>query len=125
MILPPGLGPRGASLWRSLTDVYEWDSAEAELLAEACRTLDAIEALRTVVATEGTMSEGSRGQRVVHPAVQELRLQQAAYARLAGLLNLEDASANEGGAMVLTPRQWTAKRGARQRWGDRRAETSA
>lgn len=57
------LASRGGRFWASATDVYVLDVDELELLAEACRTLDDLEALRRAVAEDGVTVDASQGQR--------------------------------------------------------------
>ncbi|NYE19460.1 P27 family phage terminase small subunit [Microbacterium immunditiarum] len=96
---PRGLGKRGRAFWRQLHADYEFEVAQTEVLIEACRTLDRLEALDAVIADEGVTSEGSMGQRIVHPAVQEARQLQITLTRLVAALELppsdEDVRAHE------------------------------
>ncbi|MGM1017334.1 MAG: hypothetical protein ACQEW8_07345 [Actinomycetota bacterium] len=93
---PDGLGERGTALWSALTRDIEFAPQEAEVLVEACRTLDRIDDLTDVLDRDGTMISGSMGQRILHPAVAEVRQLQAAFVRLSGALNLpEDKAADE------------------------------
>ena len=85
---PDSLGSRGATFWRSVQDVSEFDFRETDLLLEICRTLDTIEALSTAIDRDGVMIVGSQGQMVMNNAIGERRLQQAAYARMVTQLNL-------------------------------------
>ncbi|WP_127475042.1 terminase [Microbacterium sulfonylureivorans] len=108
---PDGLGVRGAKFWLSLTADMEFDAKESEVLLEVCRTLDRIDALAAAVDADGTMITGSMGQRVLHPAVGELRQQQAAFVRLVADLHLpEDVAAQD---RFNTAR---GKAGAAARW---------
>jgi hypothetical protein len=66
----------------------DFSDAETELLIEACRVIDTVEALQAVVVADGTTSTGSKGQTVTHPALQELRQQRSLLSRL--LPQLED-----------------------------------
>lgn len=95
---PPeqALGERGKAFWSALTKVLEFAPQETEVLLEACRTLDRINDLTAVIEADGTMISGSMGQRILHPAVAEVRQLQAAFVRLTGALNLpEDAAAGD------------------------------
>lgn len=91
---PEGLGERGSSFWRELFADIDWDMKETVLLAEACRTLDQIDALAAAIDTDGLTVSGSMGQTVIHPAVAELRQHQAAFARLISAVNFPDDEAN-------------------------------
>lgn len=87
---PSDLGPRGTAFWVELHGVLEFNPKETALLAEACRTLDTIDALAAAVESDGLTTTGSMGQTVVHPAVPELRQQQAGFNRLMSAINLPD-----------------------------------
>lgn len=84
---PPGLGERGGKFWSELHESLEFEPHESALVLEACRTLDRIEALEHLL-VGGLASTGSTGQTVVHPAVAELRQQQAGFARLMAAVNM-------------------------------------
>jgi P27 family predicted phage terminase small subunit len=99
---PAGLDKAGRALWRGiLTDVSAKASDEftadlpaidLELLAQACAIKDRIAALDAVVKRDGVTSRGSKGQKIVHPAVGEIRQQQLALSRLLTALGIEDGS---------------------------------
>ncbi|WP_426325710.1 P27 family phage terminase small subunit [Microbacterium sp. E-13] len=117
---PEGLNERGREFWNAmqlavLEDDAEFDTSETAALEEACRVLDTIGQLSNRVDRDGYTVTGSRGQIVVHPAVQEIRLQQTTLARLLGIVKLpEDPKERE---------RWLisrAKAGAAGRWEKRR-----
>lgn len=110
---PRSLKTRGRALWRQLYDDYEPEPHEADLVLEVCRTLDTIDQLSAAIAADGLMILGSQGQRVLHPAVAELRQQQALYARLVPMLNLDEGS---GGVGLATVTSLKAKTAANARW---------
>ncbi|MGV3733483.1 MAG: hypothetical protein ACO1N6_08795 [Microcella sp.] len=100
-----------------MTEDYEWQAHELELLAEACRALDVITELAAIIAREGVTASGSMGQPVVHPAVGELRQQQQALAKMLTILNvppLDDA------AGIESPLQTRGRLAAQSRWGETR-----
>lgn len=93
---PQGLGDRGGAFWLALTDVLEFSPQETEVLMEACRTLDRIDDLTAAIDTDGTVVKGSMGQKVLHPAVAEVRQLQASFVRLTDALHLpEDVEAKD------------------------------
>lgn len=96
---PEELGERGQALWGDLNRDLEFDDHELALLLETCRTVDVIESLAKAVRDDGVLSSGSTGQKVIHPAVPELRQQQAALSRLVMALNLSDALRGTVGAV--------------------------
>jgi hypothetical protein len=112
---PDGLGPRGRRFWRSMHADYDYSDAETELLVEACRVLDNVEALAAVVAAEGPTSTGSKGQTVTHPALQELRQQRLLLSRL--LPQLEDVDAEVSGPALASAASVRGRKAAAARWG--------
>ena len=106
------LGARGRAFWDSAQSRWEFDEHEAQVLLEACRTMDTIDVLAESVRADGVMSTGSQGQPVLNGAVQELRQQQASLARLLTQLNLDAAEVGQ----VLSAKQAQAKRAAQARW---------
>jgi hypothetical protein len=93
---------RGARLWREVTREFEFDALEAELLAEACATLDLIDALPASEAVE-------------------LRQQRIVLSRLLGQLALpRDGSAAAGLSIVSGP-SVRGRRAAEARWRGRAA----
>lgn len=115
------LGARGRAFWDAVQEEYEFDVHEAEVLLEACRALDVIDSLAASVEDAGVMTVGSQGQPVLHPAVSELRQQQAAVARLLTQLNLDAAEVGQ----VLTAKQAQAKAAAQARWRERKKAGNA
>jgi hypothetical protein len=71
-------------------DLSTAEPAWVEVFEVACSTLDTIEQLEGLIASDGLLSTGSKGQAVVHPALIELRHQRQAYARLVSQLGLPD-----------------------------------
>lgn len=109
---PEGLSERGSAFWRELHEALEFDGKESALLFEACRVLDLIDDLAGVLERDGSMTVGSAGQPVVHPAVSEIRQLQQTFGRLMQLIRLpEDVAAAD---RFHTAR---AKAGAAARWG--------
>jgi hypothetical protein len=60
------------------------------LLEQACAAADGVAALESLVASDGIVTPGSRGQVVIHPAVPELRQARAALAKLLLQLGVSD-----------------------------------
>jgi hypothetical protein len=118
---PKRLRRSGRALWRDVVAEYVLTAAELRLLGEVCAVADRIDALEQVLAEEGVVSEGSTRQRVVHPAVSELRQQQLAFGRLLAQLSLPDP---EGG-VVRSPRQLRAQRAAQAQWRVRQRQNEA
>lgn len=83
---PPGLLTSGHDLWNAVTAHLALDEQEFQLLREACRTIDALDALDVVIRREGAADSIK--------LYQERRAQQMAYARLIASLRLPDDLAN-------------------------------
>jgi hypothetical protein len=106
----------GRKFWRSTVARWELSTAELHVLAQASATLDTIADLEQIVAATGPMGTGSRGQAITSPALQELRLQRLALARIMSCLDLPDEAEPEsrsGGWM--TPSE-SGRAAARRRW---------
>jgi P27 family predicted phage terminase small subunit len=119
---PPGYlaaQGRGRRFWQQVVGEWECSPAELELLAEACRTLDELQALRRAVAREGATVAGSQGQRRAHPALTEPRLGRGELRRLLDALGLEAAGVGAEGEDVVSLTSRRAQRAARARWAKR------
>ncbi len=114
---PAGLGRAGGALWRDLVGAFELDERECAVLAAACRQADDLVKLEEVLAEDGLVVAGSRGQPRLTTVVAELRQGRLALARLLGALALPD----EVGAKPVTSRSARASRAANVRWGKVRA----
>jgi hypothetical protein len=97
---PKGLLRAGRALWRDATKDYVFDPAEEAVLLQMCRISDHLDALEGELLTKtgdfstfSALVTGSRGQPVVNPVLQEIRLQSLALAKLAVALNLPDPKA--------------------------------
>ena len=92
MKAPKGLGTAGRRLWRDVladvADGWELDARDVALLEAACRAADRAAALDEAVESDGLMVPGSQGQRVLHPAVAEARLQRQLVATLLAKVEL-------------------------------------
>ena len=113
MRAPQVLEKRGRQIWKSLSEKYEFDDHEREVLLEFCRVLDRIDSLSGRVDSDGVMIAGSQGQQVLHPAVAEIRQQQQAAGRLLTQLNLPDA---EGDVALSRQISSQAQAAANARW---------
>lgn len=115
---PEGLDDAGRALWQSimggLPDGWELDERESALLDLAARQADVVAELEAVVEREGTMTTGSTGQPVVHPAVAEARQGRLAIDRLLGKVALP-APEKDGAETSASER---GRQAANARWGD-------
>lgn len=93
---PAGLRAAGKRLWSATLEEYELAEHERELLLQACRTADALDALQKVLERDGVLNESAQGTRV-HPALPELRQQRITFARLVAALGLETGVVEEEG----------------------------
>ncbi len=82
---PRGTGPAGRELWRAVSESFELERHETEVLRQAVVVADRIAALDLCVIEDGVMVEGR-----AHPALVESRLQRLALGRLIALLRLPD-----------------------------------
>lgn len=115
---PAGLKARGRRFWRQVlvVDDIELTSSELLLLEEVCRTLDTLDVLNKSLVADGPKVEGSKGQPVAHPALNELRQQRIVLGRILSQLALPD----EVGAALPSLTEARARRAAESRWRDRR-----
>lgn len=97
---PAGLGSKAKRLWDRVTTDYVLRPDEVVLLEEACHTIDLIGELKKRVAKEPCIIPGSRGQRIAHPLLMEIRQQRAAFARIMKQLDLPDAGDVSGATSV-------------------------
>jgi hypothetical protein len=113
----PLFGPRGLAFYDYALADFDLSKAESEILMEACRTLDDLEALAKAIERDGITVTGSTGQTRAHPALAEMRNHRLALGRLLGLLELPD----EAGEQLPSYRQAQARSagrlGAQKRWG--------
>lgn len=87
---PRGLKAAGRSLWKSIQDVYEMQQHEEQLLLEACRTADRLDALADAAEDAPLTVTNSKGDEVAQPLLVESRQQSIVYARLIAALRLPD-----------------------------------
>lgn len=109
---PAGLGARGSAFWADVTGVWELDRHELELLAEACRCLDQLDALQAALDSDGVMTVGSTGQPRVHPALAQLNATRATLGRLLVHLSLPDTGDETTPSMASE----RARKAAQSRW---------
>jgi hypothetical protein len=109
------LGKAGKKLWKAVgDDDLELRPDELAVLTEAAATKDTIAALAAATATAPAMVDGSRGQQVVHPGLQELRQQRQLFASLLRQLGIPDAD-DDGNWDGLSASQ-RARKAAGKRW---------
>src|SRR5579875_1496027 len=84
---PDGLRESGRRLWDTTVGEYELAVHEEGLLLQACRTVDALDALQAALDADGPLINSPQGRKA-NPALPELRQQRIAYARLIAALGL-------------------------------------
>src|SRR4051794_9342986 len=118
MTPPKGLGAVGKALWKSvledLPDGWDLDHRELQILSLAARQADDLERLEKAIKKDGTMTVGSTGQPILHPAIPEARQARQSIGRLLGALALPDE--DEEPATAASHR---ARAAARTRWARR------
>ncbi|WP_406255448.1 hypothetical protein [Streptomyces chartreusis] len=109
---PEGLADAGRALWLAVVGEYELAPAELALLAQACRTVDEVEAISEAIAAGPVVVPGSTGQPKVSGLFAEARAHRVVLARLLEQLALPD----EGEDVGKTPNQLRASKAAQTRW---------
>lgn len=94
---PADLAKRGATFWRDVVSSYELRTDERELLVEACRCLDRLDALREAVKADGLVVKDTRGRTSLHPAATEERQVRLLLRLLLSQLDLPDPETGETG----------------------------
>lgn len=108
--VPEGLAARGRRFWSNVAEVYDLGEGERELLEEACRALDLADQLHRVVLVDGPMTTGSRGQKVAHPALNQLHSIRNVLAKLLSSLDFPAES------KVWSDASRRAQAASRARW---------
>ena len=109
---PVGLGEAGLGLWRQVVGDYELAPDELALLAQACRTLDELEAIREALEAGPVTVKGSTGQPKVSGLFAEARAHRLVLAKLLQQLELPA----DGEDVGKTPAQERASKAATVRW---------
>ena len=107
---PEGLTGPSADLWAGVVGTYELDQAERASLLAACRTLTELVRIEAELGDASSMVvEGSTGQPVAHPLLEEARRHRKVLAeqlRAVGLPQADDIERSNAGRQL-----------ARVRWG--------
>jgi hypothetical protein len=125
---PAGLGKRGRALWRTVLEDWDLEAPERNLLHEAARTLDEIDAMLARIEADGWLATGSTGQPVAHPLVAAVRSHRATLAALLQRLNLPADAAEPAAPPEQAPADPVtskARRAADARWRVHNAEKRA
>ena len=115
MVVPNGLGVRGTEFWNAIDSAYDLAPKDVPVFTECCRLLDQLDGLAFVLAAEGTMTTGSTGQSVVHPALAQYTRHTLALERVLSVLGLPDV---DGVAVPVAAslRGRSAQKAASVRW---------
>jgi hypothetical protein len=115
---PGGLGIAGAALWRRLTaDAdLDFDSGSLLTLELACRQADDVGLLEKMLADQGAVVSGSKGQPRLSGVLAELRQQRYALNRRGSAIGLPEDDEPVG----KSPTQRKAQRAADARWSRQR-----
>lgn len=96
---PKGLGSEGRRLWRSVSDAFELEVHEEQLLLEAARTADVISRLVVAVGDELVDDKGR-----IRPELVELRAQRILFARLVSAMRVPIGTEETGTGKHGPPR---------------------
>lgn len=111
---PAKLGAKARRVWEELTADYEFRADELRVLEDACREIDLIERLEREQRDAPLVVEGSQGQPVASPLVQELRQHRAVLSRLFAALKLPDEVPGE--SLGVSPQSSAGRALASVRW---------
>ena len=118
-VAPEDLGDGGRAVWGAMHDELEpdvgFDGRELELLHAACRLRDRLDALHAVVAADGPVVEGSKGQTVAHPGLAAISAMSAQFRLLLSAVSTDPDERAHGARSV------SGRRGANRRWAGERA----
>jgi P27 family predicted phage terminase small subunit len=123
---PSDLGPSGRKLWRDIcakmadSDTQP-DARERQILNSACSLKDRAAALEELMKDTPAVTEGSKGQVVLHPAIVEIRNTHREVAQLLcriDLAPLDDDGSGVIGIQISSPgmRSTKARSAANARW---------
>lgn len=118
---PANLGPKARHIWTKTLEVYELRIDELRILEDACREVDLVERLEKELRKAPLTVEGSMGQPVSNPLVQEIRQHRSVIQRLLVSLKLPEgdggAAGDAGGtAPTSMTRSAAARKAAEARW---------
>ena len=123
---PDGLLAGGRQMWDDIMAAYELRFDERRILEDACHEVDLIDRLERALRKAPLQVDGSMGQPVSNPLIQEIRQHRNTLAGLLAKLKLADTGAGEdeapqAGDVVSATRSTAARAAANARWGRRGA----
>lgn len=94
---PNGTSPKGSALWFALLGAYEFNLGETAILEQLVTVQTHLDEIEADWRRDGspTTSEGSMGQTVADPRIQEMRQLRQQYVSLVKSLNLPADGGNE------------------------------
>lgn len=93
---PQGLKTAGKRLWRRVLDDFELDEHEESVLLQACRIVDLLDRLQSVIDAEPVIVTSPQGAKT-HPAVVEFRQQAVTLAKCMASLRIPMGEEEPGG----------------------------
>lgn len=93
---PTKLGKSGRAMWADVTGTYQLRPDELRLLEDACREMDLVDRLVAELDKASLVVEGSMGQPVTNPLVQEIRQHRQVIKSLLAAIKLPDESGEQG-----------------------------
>lgn len=105
---PTGTRAGGRRLWASVAGQFDLDEHETAILVEACRTVDALDALDARVRVQGVIVTSPQGDRA-NPALVEARQQRITLARLLAALRVPQGAEGDEQASARPQRRGGAR----------------
>lgn len=87
---PAGLGASGLALWNSITEAFDLDVWDQQMLAQACRISDRLDTINKELQAAPLTFKNSKGDIVTHPLTVELRMSAQALQKMIAGLRLPD-----------------------------------
>jgi hypothetical protein len=109
---PDGLEEAGLRLWTAITEAFDLNAGELEILRQACATSDEIVQLERELRSTSLTVAGYNGQPRPNPLIRILQEHRLLLRRLVDSLRLPDLDEESG----LSPSQRHAQKAARGRW---------
>ena len=110
--VPAGLGTQGAAFFRRLMNEYDFEVSEIPIVEMAARQAEINSALEQAISKNESFIEGSKGQKVLNPAIAEVRLGRVVLARLLAQLPFPDED-----DIPRSAKSEAKARAANSRWG--------
>lgn len=113
-VAPAGLGTKARKMWTELTAEFDFRADELRILEDACREVDLVERLEKEINHKDfkLVVQGSMGQPVASPLIQEVRQHRAAIKSLLAALKIPD----EPDSPAAQQRSASARAAANARW---------